>query len=668
MKLKNSFILILISCFTTISVFGQNEIESFVFDKKTDRPIAYVVVGFVDKNIRIITNEQGSFNLKYDQEDKNNNSVVRFSTDGYKTLQIKVLELLKTIKKENKIYLIAKVSNQEKIVVSQESRVKLEGIIHGKVLTNLGPLERATINIKNTFIEEQTDSLGEFSLNVKKGDILRVNYLGMKEKEILISDLHDLKIELTSGSEVLEEVVLKGEIKKEEELIDLGLGGKKSFDAIGTSNISMTEKDIGPQYQYFRDLLMGKFAGVRVGLFDNNEMPEVWLPGRVNATMKPIPAIYDIDGRIYGSGRGVYAPYVDPQNIKSITILKSLAATNKYGSIAFGGVVVIKTKTFSNEETPEPKKSAMVKDNLYSEVIPLLIDVEKKPNYIKNLEKAGSYQEALNIYEKQKTITEPLGVAFYLDVSEYFMRWDADFSLSVLSKIQKIGKNNIKALKTLAFRYEEVNKLQKAKSIYERIAVLNSTDAQSYRDLAHIYTLTNNFSEAMNLYKKMLSNSIKDIDFTGLQRPIANEVMHMLALYKSKVDFKDLPSDYFPVNFKLDVRIVFEWNDPFAEFDLQFVNPQKKYFGWSHTKYNNEDRLLDEIKNGYYTKEFTIDGESNGEWIINIQSFNDEDLLNPIYLKYTIFKNYGLANETKSVKLVKLYQQKQKVTLNKFIY
>ncbi len=248
------------------------------------------------------------------------------------------------------------------------------------------------------------------------------------------------------------------------------------------------------------------------------------------------------------------------------------------------------------------------------------------------------------------------------------MRWDADFSLSVLSKIQKIGKNNIKALKTLAFRYEEVNKLQKAKSIYERIAVLNSTDAQSYRDLAHIYTLTNNFSEAMNLYKKMLSNSIKDIDFTGLQRPIANEVMHMLALYKSKVDFKDLPSDYFPVSFKLDVRIVFEWNDPFAEFDLQFVNPQKKYFGWSHTKYNNEDRLLDEIKNGYYTKEFTIDGESNGEWIINIQSFNDEDLLNPIYLKYTIFKNYGLANETKSVKLVKLYQQKQKVTLNKFIY
>jgi len=393
MKLKNLFILIFISCFTTISVFGQNKIYSFVFDKETDEPVAYVVVGFVDKSIRVITDEQGSFILKYDQDDKTNNTVIRFSTDGYKTLQIKVLDLLKSVKKENKIFLVPKVASQKIIVDNQEPKVLLEGFVHGRVIAKLGPLERATINIKNTFVGEQTDSLGEFRLHVKKGDILRVNYLGMKEKEILISNLNDLKIELVSVSEVLEEVVLKGELKEQEELVDLGLGGKKNFDAIGTSNVSMTEEDIGPQYQYFRDLIAGKFAGVRVGLFDNNEMPVVWLPGRTNVSSNPISAMYDIDGRIYegipkgpnGEEKYLISPtYVDPQDIKSITILKSLAATNKYGAMGRGGVVVIKTKTFSNEETPEPKKSAMVKDNLYSEVIPLLIDVEKKPNYIKN--------------------------------------------------------------------------------------------------------------------------------------------------------------------------------------------------------------------------------------------------------------------------------------------
>ena len=51
-------------------------------------------------------------------------------------------------------------------------------------------------------------------------------------------------------------------------------------------------------------------------------------------------AIYDIDGNIQTD----YPSYVDPQMIKSITILKSLAATNKYGGMARGGAIIIKLK------------------------------------------------------------------------------------------------------------------------------------------------------------------------------------------------------------------------------------------------------------------------------------------------------------------------------------
>ena len=141
----------------------------------------------------------------------------------------------------------------------------------------------------------------------------------------------------------------------------------------------------------------------------------------------------------------------------------------------------------------------------------------------------------------------------------------------------------------------------------------------------------------------------------------------MVTVHRDKINFNELPGDYLTANFKYNTRIIFEWNDPYAEFELQFVNPQKKFFKWSHTKQDNQEHMLDEIKNGYATEEYIIDDENSGEWIINIQSFNEEKSVNPTYLKYTIYQNYGLENETKAIKVIKLSQLQQKVTLDKFI-
>ena len=344
-----------------------------------------------------------------------------------------------------------------------------------------------------------------------------------------------------------------------------------------------------------------------------------------------------------------------------------MASTNKYGTIGRGGVIVIRTKTYSGTKTEKPKKSALAKDNDYKEQIQFMDRVAKKPIYITVLEKANSYKEALTIYDQQKLQTEQVGIPFYLDVSNYFIRWDKDFANSILSNIGEFAFKSPKALKTLAYRYEELKKSEEAKLIYQRIAVLQPKDAQSYRDLANIYIETGNYKEAMHLYKKMLYNQIDGVDFTDLQKTIESEIKHLVTVHRTKVNFKGLPSDYLTANFKYDTRIVFEWNDPYAEFELQFVNPQKKFFKWSHTKQDNQERMLDEIKNGYFTEEYIIDDEKPGEWIINIQSFNEEESVNPTYLKYTIYNNYGLANETRKVKVIKLSQLEQKVTLDKFV-
>ena len=68
------------------------------------------------------------------------------------------------------------------------------------------------------------------------------------------------------------------------------------------------------------------------------------------------------------------------------------------------------------------------------------------------------------------------------------------------------------------------------------------------------------------------------------------------------------------------------------------------------------------------TEEYIIDDAESGEWIINIECFTDEVTTNPSYLKYSVFKNYGLPNETKEVKVIQLCKYQQKVTLDRFMY
>jgi hypothetical protein len=78
--------------------------------------------------------------------------------------------------------------------------------------------------------------------------------------------------------------------------------------------------------------------------------------------------------------------------------------------------------------------------------------------------------------------------------------------------------------------------------------------------------------------------------------------------------------------------------------------------------------MMDEINSGYAIEEYIIDDAEAGEWLINIESLTEEaNSINPTYLKYTVYKNYGLPNETQTVKVVKLSDCKPKVTFDKFL-
>ena len=280
---------------------------------------------------------------------------------------------------------------------------------------------------------------------------------------------------------------------------------------------------------------------------------------------------------------------------------------------------------------------------------------------------ASTFKEAQRIYEKQKAVTQ-MNIPYILNVSDYFKKWDADYSYVVLTNIAALASDNLKALKTLAFKLEERGNFDKAQMVLERILELRPSDAQTYRDLAMNYQETHKYEKAFDLYKRMLANAIPEADFSGLREVIIDELKHLLALHRSKVDFKSLPADLLKAGFKQDIRLVFEWNDPNTNFELQFVNPQKKYFKWSHTLFDNRDRLLNEVNKEYAAEAYLIDNEEPGEWIINLEAFDQEDSNNPNFLKYTIYKNYGSRGETKLTKVIQLNTLNSKVTLDRIDY
>jgi uncharacterized protein YfaP (DUF2135 family) len=100
-------------------------------------------------------------------------------------------------------------------------------------------------------------------------------------------------------------------------------------------------------------------------------------------------------------------------------------------------------------------------------------------------------------------------------------------------------------------------------------------------------------------------------------------------------------------------RVVVEWNDTEAEFELQFVNPENQYHNWKHTYVDNDKRLVDEKIKGYSMEEHIIDNNLPGLWQVNVRYMGNKSLT-PTYLKITTYYNYGQRSQQKEVHTFKL--------------
>lgn len=559
-------------------------------------------------------------------------------------------------------YLLNYISNES----SLEEEVQDLSKIKGKILSEIGVIEGATVRLKGTFREVKSDASGEFEIAAQEGDYLSIRFPGMKTKEIQISNT-SVSITMEVSGDWLDEVVLTGKGKEEEKFVETATGNK-NFDAIGYKSKVITSEDIKTGYLSLGDVLRTQ-SNIVVSK-DVQTGEDLYIIPRTfySSVFNPLYPVVVIDGTIYTqqTGRSNNIPAIDLQTISSISITSSLIAVTQYGSIAAGGAIVIKTKIGGFESgisKVEKQPSALIEGNDYLENVTFLEDKIDNTPYSMQLEKSQSLQEAIDFYNRYRSNSIQNPIEFYSDVASYFKKWDKKIASRILSNLLIVAPENVEVLKLMAYHMESLGDMHTAIKIYEKIKDVAPDRIQSYRDLALIYQDNGKYTEAFNLYKQMLANDTEGLDFTPLKKTIEYELLRLLAFHKSKVNYEDLPNSLLDVGFKKDRRLVFEWTDTLADFEIQFVNPQAKYFEWSHTALEDRERLEDELRNGYSLEEFGLDEAPPGEWLINIQYLGEEGIQPPAYLKYTVYLNYATLQETKEVKIIKLFKQQDKTTL-----
>ncbi len=645
--------------------FVEININAQVLDYESKTAIQFSEVKFLDKNIGALTNEEGKFSLNYLQRSIDNNDVFMISAYGYETIKTTANNLYKFLNNTN-IFFLKKANNSSLWFNEEDTK---DNYIFGKVFSVKGPIQGATIKIKNSLIEAKSDFEGFFKIKADVNDILSINYLGMIEKQLFIEDLEDKYILLKTDAQILDQVTITGTSDLSDE-VETSYGKKKK-KSVGYSTSTITSEDISPGAVTIVDAIRGKFTNVQVaynqdGAATGNKA-QIYVRGGTLSINNSAAAIFDVEGLIYNE----VPDFIDPQQIESITLLRSMGATNRYGSQGRGGVFLIKMKSLSRK-VQRLLNTLKVKGNDYKEQIPSIAFDSLKPYYINDYEAVESVGEAKNQFLSLSKGVYELSVAFHIESFNYFKNIDKEFAVSILTSIAKKAKDNPKALKTIAYHLEKIGDFQTAKIIYQRLLSIRPLDEQSYRDLVLIYKENHDYELAASLYDLMLNNKLKNVNMLGLQETVVNEAAHLYWTKFDNLSQTDFPlktlKKYVPKNdwknFGYDYRIIFDWNDPAVEFNVQFVDPKNKYYNWSHTVLDDKDLLEDELNYGYNTEEFIIEKSDRGKWIINIENYSIQDESNPTYIKYTVFKNYGRPNEIKKTEVINLNKLKQKVNLD----
>ena len=575
--------------------------------------------------------------------------------------------------------------------------------IRGMVTDGRSTIENVAVGIEGSSNSTYTDASGKYELAAEVGDILTFSYQGLKTVRIKVEDVtRILNPTMVPDIEQLEEVTVVGSNRKSQSelaveyqqnpnIIRTAFGYLNAETAPGNIKF-MREDEINSVAICILDLLRNEFAGVRVqgsclgafgpGAGSSTQLTNITAqnsnnPGVVglsdqgtgiqsalnsgkgfirsgNSLFNPRSAIFDVDGQIFND-----APiWIDVKNIKRIAILNNFATTTAYGSAGAGGVIVVNTIVAS----PRSNKivdQARLRNNFVAGNIKTQEELQRNwPSYLQDLYNSGSLEEAKQTYAKNAKIYSS-SPYYFMDAQKYFVeKWnDKAYADDLIGSNFALFDNNPVLLKALAYHYEEQGEFEQANHFYKKVLKLRPDYAQSYVDMANSYRDLRDAKQAASIYTRynyLIEDGMMEMDSVDFATIFEREYNNFLLLDKNAVVTGEKSSELYIAEEDFEgTRLVFEWDNSEAEFELQFVNPQKQYHTIKHSLADNEAKVMRGKDFGYSISEYLVDGSLPGKWTVNARYLGNKSLT-PSYLKATVYYNYGTYAQRKEVKVFKL--------------
>ena len=528
----------------------------------------------------------------------------------------------------------------------------IKGIVKLKGLT---ALQNASISLKNSFNKVYTDNVGRFQISAGIGDTLSISHISAKDKTVVIENDALKYIELLPKYEILDSVKLSP-VKSKEVIYKDKWGRKRNKNSLGASIYTLDKKDFPKSALSFRELIMYKFPSLEVDPKRNGPI--------FSRRAKTFSVGVDLWVPIIVDGMPVENPDdLDIRTFSKIHFLPSLSQTAIYGSRGAAGVILIETEP-SYFKTDREVNILKERDNYTDEVLSKINPKSLKSKFYGFFKELDTVKHALKNYESHK-IQNKYSVQYYVDIFYAIKELDSEFAFSVLSNLYELGYNNPSVLKIYAYVLDENKRHQLALEVYNHILKLRPNQSQSHLDYANALVNAGQIDEAANYYGFLLKHLGPSVDSESFKKIADMSYRRLLTKYRSRVTKRRVDSRYLEKAYVQDVVVLLEWSDPNMEFELEFVNPDGRYYRSGNNAMGSNDFKTD-FEAGQFSKTFELDDSEKGVWSLNISCDQTVDRVKATFLKYTRYENYGAHDEKKTIELIPTHMIKGKFNLDTY--
>ncbi|MDB4292694.1 TonB-dependent receptor plug domain-containing protein [Maribacter sp.] len=545
--------------------------------------------------------------------------------------------------------------------------------ISGTIYLDNVPSADIEVRIKGRDEVFKTDKNGKFNLSAVPGDSILFSSKENKTlKMVPVGYFSDnLSVFLKGNVTSLDEVVVTEKrisaASNEEVITAYGIENKEkvgyAVQSIGDEEINTITTDVSRSVQ-------NKFSNVNIGA--DQDLTKVTMRSNTSLLGNNYSLIV-VDGiptqqsdSSSGGGFGASASFIDPESVASITVLKGYAATNRYGTLGNNGVILITTKAAAAGKTGGVVKDrALVQDNIYepdAKITGADSPILKALNRIKNVDQAYEKYLVLRNFNENSD-------AFYLDSFSYFKDKDSELAKRIISNLCELHPKSATHLKmvTLAFRYA---------SDFDLVSVFNQEQhRQAPLALEPFYVegatsiATGNYQEGL----KQLSTLAKGGEYGSLKtadisKTLDRDLKNLIFKKKGSLQTAGIDNKYFTIE-KMNTRLVMQWSNSASEFNIQFVNPQNRFFNWEHTSVADMQRIKDEMQLGFSMEEFEIYDDLKGKWKINAEFLGnlDKQSKEPLVMLCTLYKNFGYPSQSKEYIWIHFNNNNQKLPVTEVI-